>query len=452
MAKTKGNGNAEDAKAMENMEKAGMLEQVPLFKLLAGFYATKIPVIVWSDPGLGKTATVEFLAKVFGIIDFVDYLDKLREDKIDKEGFLTEEQEEDLISEAVMSLRGKRVFIHKNASQMTEYETGGIAHLDKNNNAKISAPSYIKLLQTKGGILFIDEISRAPESTQNMLLSLVQEGICNEFHISKQTFSVMCGNYDNDVGSGVISLAMSNRCANVHLEYDPIAHCDGWESGWMNYEQPIIETDSEKILQKETYYVRQCCDFIRAHTDAGHNMPKDIVVKEDVSWPSPRTWELVTKALAILDANDDLYVETIIRSIVGVSAGTLFFKFLKNKKQVLEIDLTQYVGKENTIRFPDPNKHDQVYHIVKQSMYLLSKNPKKFKDLAISVMNLCHNKDDKFGKYSSYDGFPTEYLKSVLQVLLNEAESSAEKSKVAIELNKRIDDWQELYATGMTKS
>jgi MoxR-like ATPase len=387
-------------------------KKTSLFKVLHGMYHAGIPTMVFSEPGMGKTASIRHLAKT-------------------------------------LNKKMKKMA----SSLITDVEVMGLPFTEEKNGKKevsFSVPEYIQdLNDNPGSILFFDEITTAPVSIQKMLLTLIQDCELNTFTIPESTFRVAAGNYANIHGSETMSLALMNRMASFHWDFDMDEFLEGWISGWTNYEYAEITTDKEQLEKKYLDYHKIIYDFLKTHRDCGHRMPEEIINREDVSYCSPRSWDNLCRALCVLDKNDDEYIQCIIEGIIGPYAGLLFFNYMK-KQKTFDIDLTSYYGKEDELVLPDPNKADQVYFIVKLTMMLLSMDPNKWQNLWIRVMNLVYNKDKKFGDYLEFDTLRMKSVTGAVDLLLNQDIQMHEKQKIIRKLAEEVDDWNDLHSSAVT--
>lgn len=384
---------------------------VNLFKVLYGMSFTEIPVMVFSDPGMGKSSIMRSLANIKGVNLYM-----------------------------------------KSANKLTDVEVMGIPYTQDTATGKelrYSTPEYIKELNSDNGILFFDELTTAPTSIQKMLLTIIQDCEFNEFKIPKSTFRVAAGNYSNIVGTEQMSMALMNRFANFHWDFDLKDFSDGFTSGWNNYEIPIINP-KEVREGKELNYKNTVIEFLRSHPTEGYRMPEEIIDRTDVSFPTPRSWDNLTIALSILDGNEPEFIQCVIDSLVGPSTGSLFYKYMK-KNNVVRIDITQYVGNEGNFVLPDPDKHDQVSYIMKSLMFYMNKDAMKYKKLWIRVNNLLHNKDKKYGDYVQYDTLVMQYINAGVNKLLKTCQTIEEKSVLVKELYANIDDWNDLQSVSLMK-
>lgn len=395
---------------------------VSMYKILHGMSYTGIPTMIFGDPGIGKSSIIRYLGKVKKVPTFIKSANKLTDVE-------------------VMGI--------PYTCDVKSAANNGVEQYTK--DLKYSLPKYIKDLQNEpNGILFFDEITTAPESIQTMLLTIIQDCEFNEFQIPKTSFRVAAGNYNNVIGTKQMSLALMNRFANFHWSVNADTFVDGFTSGWTDYEEAIINEDKEEILKKDLRYRNIIGNFVKSHKDYVHKMPEEIIDPTDVSFPTPRSWENVAIALSILDGNDEDYQKCIINAIIGPDAGNLFWNFLKTENH-FEMDLNQFLGKEKTFKIPDPDKHDQVHYIMKSIMYLMTKDAKKYLELWKVITNTLHNKDDKYGKYTGYDGVIMKYINAAVQLIMDSCSDINEKSKVVVNLNQEIDDWNDLHANSLQK-
>lgn len=352
-----------------------------LFKLIHGLYQANliygnISPMVWSEPGQGKTANFKTLGEV--------------------------------LNHLVITKTG-------NKSDPTDFS--GVPYLvdvktksgETKKKMKYSEPTYVsELKRDNKGILFFDELTTCPPSIQTPMLSIIQDGDFGEFKIPHSIFRCAAGNYTNVVGCHQMSIALLNRMIHIHHSMDVETFCGGFASGWSNYEQATINPQSD-IKKKEFQYRVMVTDFIKANPDYLTRIPETIADPTDVAYPTPRSWEMLCEILAVLDGNDKEYIDELIDGTIGVDAARLFKKFMKSTKK-FDIDLSKYLGKESKFEFPNPEKHDEVTHIVDSIMFYSKDEPEKYLKLWVRIINLLHNKDDRFGKYAGYDGLIMKFI------------------------------------------
>jgi hypothetical protein len=308
--------NANNQKLYTNWNKS------QLYKLLYGLYHTKIPTMIWGNPGGGKTSTVNFLGKTLG----------------------------------------KPTEIRSgNKSDPTDFS--GIPYLidakgaDGGKLLQFSEPKYVQVMKdSPEGILFFDEITTCSPVIQVALLSIIQDCQFGEFEIPKTIYRVAAGNYNNITGTHNMSLALMNRFCHIFYDMNIDFFMDGFVSGWQNHESAKINSSAEQV-HKENNYRLAVVNFVKQHPEFLDAFPQDGAVSDphEFVYPTPRSWDMVVKLLSVLDENEEDYIGELVKGCIGEAAGHLFLRFIKDFKG-LEIDIPSFVGKEAKFRLPHPNK------------------------------------------------------------------------------------------------
>lgn len=346
-----------------------------LFKLLYGLYHTKVPVMIWGNPGGGKTSTVKFLGQILDV------------------------------PTAIRS---------GNKSDPTDFS--GIPYLSgKDGEDRVlyfSEPKYVRIMKNNpNGILFFDEITTCSPMIQVALLSIIQDCQFGEFEIPKTIFRVAAGNYNNITGTHNMSLALMNRFCHIFYDMNIDFFIDGFVSGWKNYEKCKINSPQAQI-DKVLRYRLAVTDFVKKNPDFMNAFPSDGIASDphDFAYPTPRSWEMIVKILSILDENEGEYIEELVKGCIGEAVSDFFLNHINRNKNILDIDLPSYIGKEDEFLLPNPDRHDQVSHIMSSIVYYLDHDPSKYMELWIRIINVLHNKDEMYGNYGSYDNLIMKYL------------------------------------------
>ncbi|MCL2441214.1 MAG: AAA family ATPase, partial [Treponema sp.] len=134
-----------------------------LYKLLYGLYHTKVPTMIWGNPGGGKTSTVNFIGKNLNVPTVIRSGNK--SDPVDFSGI-------PYLIDCVSAEGGKAL--------------------------RYSEPKYVQIMkESPNGILFFDEVTTCSPVIQVALLSIIQDCQFGEFEIPKSIFRVAAGNYNN---------------------------------------------------------------------------------------------------------------------------------------------------------------------------------------------------------------------------------------------------------------
>lgn len=377
-----------------------MVTHTSLFTLLHGMYHTGVPVVIFGAAGIGKTSIVKKLGQVLGVTTVTKSSSKVTDVDLSGIPYLIDVLDDD-----------------------KETKPANVVNVKSHKEVRISVPTYIKQLgEEKRGILFFDELATASIDIQKQMLSVIQDGELNDFRIPLTTFRVAACNYTNIQGNKLIQQALLNRMCHFHVPFDADNFCSGFASGFSNYVPAIINNEADrekKLLQYKLLIV----DFIKANPQYGESMPEDVTDERDQAFPSPRAWENVAKVLSVLDGNDADFIETCVCGLVGDGVGKLFLAF-KDTNDLFDIDLREYVGKEDEFKFPHPNDHSEVYQIVSAGVSYFNNDCKKYLKLLTHIFNLCHNEDNKFGNYVAYDNFVVSYLHGVLDTYKKEVDQN----------------------------
>jgi len=375
---------------------------------LYGLYHTKIPTMIWGNPGGGKTSTVAFLGETLGIPTAIRSGNK--SDPTDFSGI-----------PYLIDNKGKD-------------EDGG-------KTLRFSEPKYVQLMKdSPEGILFFDEITTCSPVIQVALLSIIQDCQFGEFEIPKSIYRVAAGNYSNITGTHNMSLALMNRFCHIFYEMDIEFFTDGFVSGWQNYGHAKINSDDAQ-LKKENDYRLAVVNFVKQHPEYLDAFPEDGTVADphEFAYPTARSWDMAVKILSVLDENEAEYTNELVKGCIGESAGALFVKFVKDYKG-LEIDIPGFVGKEDTFRLPYPDRHDHVSQIMTSMVYYLNHDPKKYLELWIQVVKVLHE--------ASYDNLIMKYLYANIKHLLD---SKTIDPKDLRTFSKRIPCYNLLQITALEK-
>lgn len=475
MANKKDNGD-------KTIQAAKYVKHNSLFKLLYGLYKAKIPTMIWSKPGLGKTRTVEKLGSVLKVptvtvsgnkcdpVDFsgIPYLvDGECEIAVPKyvqqlKGEI--EQSERMTREVYKALRDMDIPVNDDDEEaelpfevLREKITEALAKefkeaLKKDPKFKVE-PRRIKTLiyetleaqkklqEKKEGILFLDEINTCPAQIQAALLSIVQDGNYNGFKLPNGIYRVAAGNYQDTLGNHAMSQALANRMVHIFVEPDAEGWCEGFISGFANYEKPIVNTRDEWLRRLVKYKVAMT-NFIHQNPTAFYVDKEELINKEDVAFATPRTLELACEIMAWLDQNDEDYIFELMCGILGTDVAPLFINFL-NDYEGLGIDLPTLVGHEEDLKLPKPKKHDQVKQIMASLVFYLNEDPKKYYKLWGQMLNVLYNKDRKYGDYDGYATLIAMYIRQNVDTFLDAGVMKVSDIKNNAD---KIDCWNDIMS------
>ena len=225
------------------------------------------PVMVWGAPGVGKSTIVKSLAKEMGL-GFVDV----------------------------------------RLAQMESIDIRGLPLPDKEKHCVQWLPSSIfPTDNSKGGIIFLDELSAAPKDVQVASYELIldrQLGGGDIYKVPSKWIIVAAGNRSCD---RAVSTTMSSALANrmMHLEIE--ANAQDWVAwavangvhpaviGFIQFKPQLLLSVDDQNLER--------------------------------GFPTPRSWERVSEMVKIL--KNETLLRKAVYGLVGVPAGQQFMEFFK---------------------------------------------------------------------------------------------------------------------------
>jgi MoxR-like ATPase len=183
-----------------------------------------------------------------------------------------------------------------------------------------------------GGVIFLDELSRASGSVQNTCLKLVDERVIGDAKLGDKWAIVSASNRAGDDADSVqnFSTALGNRFTQVNYIPD-----------FKSWKEWAIDKIDPRIL-----------DFLEFNQEHFYNLDDD---PEKSIFASPRSWEAASNNLALLmqDAKDQGYrltskdVVEIVGSDVGLDIATELGAFLRLLESFKKEDI------EKVLKQPD---------------------------------------------------------------------------------------------------
>jgi MoxR-like ATPase len=151
----------------------------------------------------------------------------------------------------------------------------------------------LPLAMINGGCLFVNEINRMPESTQNSLLTSLDEGLLDipklkTVHAHKDFFVVATQNPSAHVGVTVLGEALKDRFIWVHLDYqnpEEEIKIIQQEAKFKNSDDPEIAVLCQRIIQ----YTRESTLLRRGSSIRGAIDLADLIIDSE-SQHSVQKW------------------------------------------------------------------------------------------------------------------------------------------------------------------
>lgn len=250
-----------------------------------------VPVLLWGDPGTGKTATVERYAAEMGWT--MEPLIASLHDPTDFSGLPVRNGDTVVYVPPEWALR--------------------VAHSDEVS------------------LVFLDEVNTAPPATQNALMRVVQENRVGYLCLGERVRFVAAANpVEQNSGAWDLSAPLANRFA--HLDW-PL-RLDEWRSGYLDGWPDLAPLDIDTAAAAARGDVDRCR---RQQTEFLTRRPQLLCDVPDTStsprgWPSPRSWERLAlcTALAAAAGAADATLGLIAVALIGEAAAAEFLAYLEN--------------------------------------------------------------------------------------------------------------------------
>ena len=279
-----------------------------------------IPVLLWGGPGVGKTSFTNSIAsytKRFGVT-------------------------------VIASIREPSDF------------SGLPVILDSPNDTqlvRLAPPAWAhELIEHKGGILFLDELSTAPPTVQAALLRVILERQVGEVKLPDDTWIIAAANpVDTSSGTWLLSAALANRMLHIDWNVDVDAWIKGMIEGFgIFHNLTTLPDDWRDGIPAARNLV---ASFIRHKPTMLYNRPEDIV-HSGRAWPSPRTWDMASTVHAACNAaklskDDEL---GLLSATVGEGAAIEYHTWWRSLDLV---EPSEALAHQDTVKFP--KRSDQVF-------------------------------------------------------------------------------------------
>ena len=239
-----------------------------------------VPVLLLSDPGMGKSSLVRGIAAADG-----------------------------LSCETVLG------------SIREPADVAGLPIVTE-GGAVLDPPAWAKRLAAAGaGYLFLDELTTCPPSVQAAMLAVALDRTVGDLRLPDGVRVVAGANPADRAADGYeISPPLANRFC--HVDYTPSVDewLDGMQGGWS---APPASRAVAWDKARHAAMVGAVTGFIRTRPDLLHRFPTTAAGSAG-PWPSRRVWDMLARALTHLRDDDHAAVQAVTFGLVGEGAGVEF--------------------------------------------------------------------------------------------------------------------------------
>ncbi|MEU7853155.1 AAA family ATPase [Nonomuraea sp. NPDC049141] len=246
--------------------------------------AADLPVLLWGEPGIGKTAALRQLAEAL-----------------------------DLPLTTVI------------ASVHEPSDFSGLPVVGDDpavQGVPMAPPDWaVHVARAGRGLLFLDELSTAPPAVQAALLRLVLERRVGALRLPAGVRIVAAANPRSSAADGwELTPPLANRFVHLQWRHDHDVVVRGLGGTWPRASLPWLHP--ERLTEAVTFARRAVCGLLTARPDLVHRLPNNEAHRGG-PWPSPRSWEMalcLTAFATAADASKDA-LSMLVRGAVGDGPG-----------------------------------------------------------------------------------------------------------------------------------
>ncbi|MEV4947073.1 MoxR family ATPase [Streptomyces sp. NPDC053755] len=221
--------------------------------------AADLPVLLWGEPGIGKTAALTQLAT---------------------------------------SLDLPLTTVIASVHEPSDFSGLPIVGDDPAVRGVPMAPPQwaVEIVRAGRGLLFLDELSTATPAVQAALLRVVLERRVGTLKLPPGVRIVAAANPRASAADGwELSPPLANRFVHLHWVHDREVVVRGLGGVWPRAELPRLAPD--RLPEAVAFARRAVCGFLEARPKLIHRLPTT-ETRRGGAWPSPRSWEAALTLLA----------------------------------------------------------------------------------------------------------------------------------------------------------
>lgn len=252
--------------SLENIIKAALFTPGP--------HGWGLPILLWGQVGIAKTSLIEAIARKWGL--------------------------------AFNSLVG---------SIIEPMDVAGMQLPDEQNHRMVQYPAHwvSRANANQGHVQLLDELTTCPRAVQGAMLKLVFERKAGEVALHRRVRFLAAANpMDQAANATDIETPLANRFGHIEAGAPEVDVWSDWLLGGADYDAD--PADPSKALEEEKRVVALwdstfsraaavVASFLRTRGSLFNDQPSAGDPKASLAFPTPRTWELATRALAAADVH-----------------------------------------------------------------------------------------------------------------------------------------------------
>jgi hypothetical protein len=218
-----------------------------------------LPVLLWGEPGIGKTAALNQLADALELP----------------------------LTTVIASVHEPSDFSGLPVVGDDPAEQG----------VPMAPPDWaVRLVRAGRGLLFLDELSTAPPAVQAALLRVVLERRVGALRLPPGVRIVAAANPRSSAADGwELSPPLANRFVHLQWTYDHEVVVRGLGGTWPKAALPRL--NPVQLPEAVAFARRAVCELLAARPGLVHQLPKN-EARRGGPWPSPRSWEMTLRLIA----------------------------------------------------------------------------------------------------------------------------------------------------------
>ncbi|MFE0577194.1 AAA family ATPase [Streptomyces sp. NPDC058874] len=307
--------------------------------------AADLPVLLWGEPGIGKTAALTQLATSLGLP----------------------------LTTVIASVHEPSDFSGLPVVGDDPAEQG----------VPMAPPDWaVRLVRAGRGLLFLDELSTAPPAVQAALLRLVLERRIGALHLPPGVRIVAAANPRSSAADGwELSPPLANRFVHLQWTHDHDVVVRGLGGTWPRATLPRL--DPQALPAAVDFARRAVCGFLTTRPPLVHRLPSG-ETRRGGAWPSPRSWDMTLRLLAFATAagSSREVLSLLVRGTVGDGPGL---------ELLAALDRMELPDPEALLRDPAgaelPERGDQRQAVLDGIVSAVNRRPEKSRwDAAWTIM------------------------------------------------------------------
>ncbi|MFI8999334.1 AAA family ATPase [Streptomyces sp. NPDC053541] len=256
----------------------------PQLEALTLAVAADLPVLLWGEPGIGKTAALHQLAETLDLP----------------------------LTTVIASVHEPSDFSGLPVVGDDPAEQG----------VPLAPPDWaVRLVRAGRGLLFLDELSTATPAVQAALLRLVLERRIGALRLPPGVRIVAAANPRASAADGwELSAPLANRFVHLQWAHDAEVVVRGLGGTWPRATLPRLDPD--RLPEAVDFARRAVTGLLTARPTLVHRLPSN-EARKGGAWPSPRSWDMTLSLIAFATAagaGRDVLAQ-LVRGTVGDGPG-----------------------------------------------------------------------------------------------------------------------------------